>query len=295
MPTPHLGRANRIGGLWMIAAMAAFAVEDVLIKSAATRLPLGEITLLFGTGGALIFASLATLRGETLLNPAVLCRPMILRVLFEVSGRLFHFLAITLAPLSAATAILQATPLVVVAGAALFLGEKVGRARWAAIGAGMIGVLIILRPATDSFTATSLLAVFGMIGFAGRDLASRAAPRSLSLSLLGFYGFLALIVAGGFISLWQGQPFTTTTPQTLALITATTICGTLAYAALMQAMRTGEVSAVTPFRYTRLLFGLAAGAILFKETIDASTLAGCALIVASGLIILWTNRRAAQT
>lgn len=129
------------------------------------------------------------------------------RVLFEILGRLFNMLAIALTPLSSATVILQATPIVVVAGAALIFHEKVGLRRWAAIFIGLAGVVVIIRPGTDSFSLLSVLAVLGMLGFAGRDLASRAAPASISTSILGLYGFLSVMVAGILFSVWEVAPF----------------------------------------------------------------------------------------
>ena len=81
---------------------------------------------------------------------------MRVRVFFEITARLFYTLAISLIPLSAATVIMQATPLVVVIGAALFFGEKVGWRRWTAIIVGLVGVLIIIQPGTDSFSACLL-------------------------------------------------------------------------------------------------------------------------------------------
>ena len=87
---------------------------------------------------------------------------------------------IALTPISTASAILQATPLVVVLGAALLFGEKVSGLRWALITNGFLGVMIILRPGAEGFSALSLLALIAMAGFAGRDLATRAAPLGLS-------------------------------------------------------------------------------------------------------------------
>ncbi len=182
-------RSNVKGSLWMIASMAGFAIEDTFLKKASTTLPIGEVLILFGIGGMLAFAVLALVKGDALLTPAVLSRPMVVRAGFEVFGRLFYVLAIALAPLSSATAILQAAPIVVVAGAAIFFGEKVGAHRWISVVVGLLGVLIILRPGAESFTLYSVFAVLGMFGFAGRDLASRAAPQALSTSALGFTGF----------------------------------------------------------------------------------------------------------
>jgi len=286
-----LRRANLVGSLWMIAAMAGFAVEDVFIKAAAETLPVGQILILFGSGGALAFACLARLKRERLFAPDVLSRPMRARAVFEVFGRLFYALAITLTPLSAATVILQATPIVVVAGAALVFGERVGWRRWAAIAIGLAGVVIIIGPGTDSFSALSILAVLGMLGFAGRDLASRAAPASITTTILGFYGFLAVVAAGAAFSAWDQSAFVRPHVDAGLYLVGAVAAGVSAYAALMKAMRTGEVSAVTPFRYTRLLFGVACGVLLFGERLSLPMLVGCGLIVVSGLFILWRGRQ----
>ncbi|WP_410216746.1 DMT family transporter [Paracoccus sp. (in: a-proteobacteria)] len=275
----------------MIVAMAAFAIEDALVKAVSDLLPVGQIMALFGLGGAVIFAAIARRQGDTLVTPDVVSPAMRIRVLFEITGRLFYVLALALIPLSTATVILQATPLVVVASAALIFGEHVGWRRWTAIALGLMGVLIILRPGTEGFSVLSLLALVGMLGFAGRDLASRAAPRSLSTAILGLYGFLALAVAGLLFSLWQGEAFRFPDGRAGLLLSGTVLVGIGAYSCLMKAMRTGDVSAVTPFRYTRLLFGAALGILLFGETLTVGMLAGSGLIVLSGLFILWRGQK----
>ena len=283
-------RANLPGSVWMIASMAGFAVEDTFIKAASTTLPIAQILILFGLGGALLFAFIAVMNKEPLFTKDVVSRPMRIRVCFEIIGRLFYVLAISLIPLSAATVILQATPLVVVAGAALVFGEKVGWRRWAAIFVGLVGVIVIVQPGTDGFSMLSILAIIGMIGFAGRDLASRAAPASLTTSVLGFYGFLSIIVAGALFSLWESAAFVALDLQVSSYMLGAVLAGVAAYSCLMKAMRTGEVSAVTPFRYTRLLFGIGFGIAFFGEQLSYSMMFGSGLIVLSGLFILWRGR-----
>lgn len=282
---------NLVGGLWMTAAMAGFALEDMFFKAASASLPVGELLVLFGLFGAILFALAAAMKGDTLFSADVVSRPMLVRAGFEISGRLFYGLALVFIPLSAATVILQATPLVVVAGAALVFKEAVGWRRWAAIIIGLAGVLIILQPGTDGFSMLSILAVLGMLGFAGRDLASRAAPATLSAWVLGVYGFLSIVVAGLIYSVWVGVPFVWPDAAALISVFATAVFGASGYACLMTAMRTGEVSAVTPFRYTRLLFGLGLGVFLFDEHLTQPMIIGCGLIVLSGLFILWRGKQ----
>lgn len=283
--------ANLRGSLWMVAAMAGFAVEDMFLKAVTAHIPLGQALLIFGLTGAALFALLTLRASEALLHPALLSRPLLLRSSFEVAGRLFYSLAIALTPLSTASAILQATPLVVVAGAALLFGERVGWRRWTAIAIGFAGVLLILRPGVEGFTLLSLVTVAGMLGFAGRDLATRAAPPALSNRQLGLIGMAMLALAGALILAVTGGARMPDAPA-FALLAGMTGFGIFAYNALTIAMRSGEVSVVTPFRYTRLVFAMILGILVFHERPDALTLAGSALIVASGLYTLTRARRA---
>lgn len=276
---------NLRGAAFMVAAMAGFAVEDMFLKAAAREMPLGQVILIVGLAGMLTFGLMAASRGEAPIPRAFLHPALLIRSSFEVAGRLFYSLAIALTPLSTTSAILQATPLVVVAVAALFLGERVGWRRWSAVAVGFLGVLIILRPGLEGFSLLSLLAVAGMIGFAGRDLATRVAPKVLSNRQLGLAGFAMLALAGAILLALSGGA-TLPDARGLGLLAGTAIFAIAAYHALTSAMRTGEISFVTPFRYTRLVFALILAVIAFGERPDAATLFGSALIVGSGIYTL---------
>lgn len=281
---------NLTGSLWMIAAMAAFSIEDAFVKVATKTLPIGEVLILFGLGGMLIYIGVLRIKREPLFIPDVLSRPMLIRAVFEVTGRLFYVLALALIPLSTTTVILQATPLVVIAGAVIVFREKVGWRRWVAIITGLLGVIVIIQPGTEGFSVLSLLAIMGMLGFAGRDLASRAAPAAIGTSRLGLYGFLSIVVAGVLYSVWADTPLLLPDRKASLALLGAIVFGTMAYSCLMKAMRTGEVSAVTPFRYTRLLFGVALGLLLFDEVLTPAIVIGSILIVMSGLFIMWRGK-----
>lgn len=283
LPHSRLGAAwNRRGAAFMCLAMAGFAVEDALLKIAAASLPVGQVLMTFGVFGVAAFSIWAMLAGEMPLSRAMLRRAMILRSLAEVVGRLFFMLAIALTPLSTASAILQATPLVVMAGAVVVFGERIGPRRWLAVAVGFAGVLMILRPGAEGFGLLSLLAVIGMLGFAGRDLATRAAPAEISFRQLGVLGFTMLIVAG-LIALPFGPAPVRPDGATWLGLAAASVAGILAYTSLTIAMRTGEVGAVTPFRYTRLVFAMIAGMAVFGERPDMWMLIGSTLIILAGI------------
>lgn len=280
---------NMRGSLFMILSMAGFAVEDAFIKAAARQMPVGQVLIVMALVGMAAFAAQARRAGDPPLPRGVLSRTMALRSGFELAGRLLYALAIALTPISTASAILQATPLVVVLGAALVFGERVSPGRWAVIALGFAGVLVILRPGLDGFDMLSLLAIGGMLGFAGRDLATRAAPPALSNAQLGVAGFAVLGVSGLVILSATGGA-TLPSVSGAGLLAGACGFGILGYGALTVAMRTGEVSAVTPFRYTRLLFAMVLGIGVFGERPDGATLIGAAMIVGCGVLILGRRR-----
>jgi drug/metabolite transporter (DMT)-like permease len=282
---------NLRGILWMVAAMAGFALEDAFIKLAAGALALGPVVAVFGLGGFLFFTALTLSRGQPLVTPDTFSRAVVARAVFEVIGRTGYFLGITLTPLSNASAILQASPLFVTLGAALVFGEKVGPRRWAAILAGFLGVLIVVRPGLEGFTPASLFTLIGTLGFAARDLGTRAAPRSLSNLQLAVYGFAVLIPTGLVLSLWTGAG-SLPDARGAGFMAAAIACGIAGYYSITSAMRLGEVAVVTPFRYTRLLFALILGFAVFGERVDTATLVGGAIIVASGVYTILRSARA---
>jgi drug/metabolite transporter (DMT)-like permease len=217
--------------------------------------------------------------------------PLLIRSAFEILGRLFFALSLAFAPLATTSAILQAAPLVVTLGAALVLKESVGIRRWAAMTVGFLGVLLILRPTPSGFDATAIFAVLGMIGFAGRDLMTRASPPEVSATQLGILGFLMVFIAGCFITVFETAPLAAPTPYALALLSGTGLAGIIGYSALTKAMRTGEVSVVAPFRYSRLLIALVIAYFIFGERPDLITYVGAALIVGSGTYTLVRSAR----
>ena len=274
----------------MVLSMAGFAIEDMLIKIIALEMPTGQFLILIGAGGALIFTAMSRRQGQAVLSADFLRPSIIIRNLGEVIGTLGFVTALVLTPLSSASAILQATPLAVTLGAALFLGEAVGWRRWSAILIGFCGVIAVIRPGLDGFEPASLFAVLGVIGLATRDVATRAAPARISSAVLSAHGFAMLVPAGALLLCISGGA---TAPSALGygLLLAALAIGVSAYYALTLAMRLGDVAVVTPFRYVRLVFALAIGVTVFNEQPDAWTLIGAAIIILSGLYTFFRERQ----
>ncbi len=271
----------------MVAAMAGFAVEDVLIKQMATGLPVGQVLAMVGTGCGLLFVLICLWRGERLLSRTFFYAPVVLRNLGEAAGSAAFVTALALTTLSSASAILQATPLAVTLGAALFLGETVRWRRWTAIALGFAGVLMIIQPGMSAFEPASLLALLAVVMLAVRDLASRATPRDVSSIQLAAWGLLSLVPAGLLLLLFTGTAMLRPAMADLLRLAGIIVIGGSAYYAVVIATRIGELSAVMPFRYTRLVFALALAALVFGERPDVLMLLGAGLVVGTGLYTIW--------
>jgi drug/metabolite transporter (DMT)-like permease len=282
---------NLKGMAWMTLAMLAFALTDMFIVFATRELPVGQILFLFGLGGAVLFGIWAEVQGHRWFSPVLLLRPVMIRNAAEVLATVSFIAALSLIPLSTLSAVIQANPLLVTLGAAIFLGEKVGWRRWTAILVGLVGVLIILRPGTEAFDPNILLAVAAAIGLSLRDLATRPVPRDVPTPLLASYSFAAVCLAGLVMIPFAGG-FVRPSPTIAAAIPAAIGMGMVAYFAITAAMRVGDIAVVTPFRYTRLVFAFFIAVAVFDESIDATTLLGVAIVIATGLYTFLRERKA---
>ena len=273
---------NLTGILMMLAAMAFFAVEDLFLKWVASDLPIGQIVLISGALGAPVFVVMAWARGRGVfvkdaLHPAVLTRNC-----GEMIGTASFMAALALVPLGTVAAVLQAMPLAVTMGAALFFGERVGWRRWTAIGVGFAGVLMVIQPGSAAFRPEAMLVLVTVVGMSVRDLAARAIPARIITPQVSAWGLMAVAVLGVGMIATSGEVRMVTGTEAL-ILTGAVLFGTAGYWAVTNATRTGEVAVVAPFRYSRLVFSMGLGVVFLAERPDALTLSGAALIVASGL------------
>ena len=273
--------------LLMTIAMALFALEDAAIKILTVRLPVGQIIAMIGALGCLTFWALLAREGGRLVTRDMRHPVFLLRAGGEMVGTLGFVSALALTPLASASAILQALPLALVLGAALFLGERVGWRRWLAIAAGFAGVLLIVRPGTAGFEPLSLLALVGVIGLAARDLATRRMPRHIPSHQLSAAAYGILVPSGLVLAALQGTPFVMLDRAEALALAFCWIVGVLGYAAMVLATRVGEASLIAPLRYTRLVFTLILAVVVFGERPDAPTLIGAAIICGAGVFAMW--------
>ena len=270
--------------IFMIIAMGCLTLTDLLIKVASQTLPIGQVMISYGVGSLIVFWALLRIKGESirlspLTNPTVVFRNI--GDLIALNGM---FLALVYVPLSTIGAVIQTVPILVTAAAALFLRERVGMKRASAIFVGFLGALLIIQPGAASFDITAILVLIAAMGMALRDIATKLVRENLSTLLLTFYSCFLFIISGGVLLIIDGGasvPFVDNSVTIAAMI----VTGSLGFFFMTEAVRLGEMSVVSPFRYTRLLFSMAAGILILGEQVNTSMIIGSALTILSGLYI----------
>lgn len=272
----------------MLLAMAAFVVNDSLVKVLTADLAVPQLIAVRGLMATLLLCLLAWWRGISLSVRALRQPLVLLRTFGDVSCTLFYIAALSQLPLANASAIFQALPLTVTLGAALFLGEPVGWRRWSAIGFGFLGVLIIVRPGLEGFTSASLFVLASVVCAAIRDLSTRRLPLAIPSLLVSVVAAAGVTVTG--ILLIPTTGWVPLTGEHFSLLALAAVMIGVGYVAIVSAMRVGDMGFVAPFRYSVLIFALLIGVFWFGDIPDAMVLLGSLIVVLSGGYTLYRER-----
>jgi drug/metabolite transporter (DMT)-like permease len=281
---------NFKGALLMTLAMAGFTVNDAMVKTVAPDMNTGQIMFIRGLLTSILIFAVVWRMGawrplKTLLDPY-----LALRTAAELLSSITYVSALGMIPLPNAAAIMQAMPLAVTMGAALFLGEPVGWRRWIAILVGFAGVLVIIRPGAEGFTTGALLVVGSVLSSATRDIVTKKIdPKIPSLFIsavtaivVTLFGAVLIVPFGG----WKPVPASDFAALTLGA--AALFAG---YQTLIAAMRSGEISFIAPFRYTSLIWAIGLAIVLLSEFPDTWMLSGSAIVIAAGLYTFYRENR----
>ena len=286
--------ANVRASLYMMLSMMGFTINDMFIKSLDGELQVGQIMAIRGSILLLIVFVIIWQQGLLRRLRELLVPTVLYRSIMEVCATLAFLTTLQALPFATIAAILQALPLAVAVGAAVFLGEPVGWRRWIAIAVGFVGVLIIIRPGLGGFQAMSLLVLLSVFFAAARDLFTRRLPAGLPSLLVSGATTFAIASAGVAITSSTGT-WQSVTPQQIGIMAMAACFLFFGYQFIVMAMRTGEVAYVVPFRYTSLVWAIGLGYVVFNEIPDTLTLAGSAIVIAMGMFTLYreivTGRR----
>jgi len=281
-PTPQ---SNARGIALRVAAMACMASLNALVKLCGARgVPLFEVVFF---RNALAFVPLGLYIWRTTGWDALRTRRPVghlTRSAVGLCAMTFGFSAVQHLPLTQATALQFASPLFMTALSALLLAEPVGRHRWGAVAVGFLGVLIMSHPPAG---AASLLGVafgvLGALGNAGAMVAIRQIADTERGATIVFYFTLAGTLLGLAVSLFQ---WVTPDPMTLLLLVLSGLVGGVGQLLLTEALRRAPVGVIAPFDYTQLLWASLFAFAMWGELPRPTTLAGAAVVTASGLYIL---------
>jgi len=208
---------------------------------------------------------------------------------FLVLAIAFLFVGLTTMQVADAVAISFTTSSFVVVLSATILGERVGPRRWFAVGAGLIGVLVIVRPGGGLFQWASLAVVLSAFFMGCFHIATRKLIATNSTATMLFY-------TAAFGLVWSSLlvPFFWATPTVLhwSIFLSTGFFGVAAHFCFIKASEMAEASLLAPFIYAKLIWGILFGFLLFGQLPNFNTLAGCTLIIAAGLYVFYRERQA---
>jgi drug/metabolite transporter (DMT)-like permease len=279
---------NYRGILAMIGGSACFAANDTATKFAAQYLPVTEIVAL-RAGFALVIALVVIAWRREIMAIASIRNPyLILRGCIEAFIGILVVYALSKMPIANFTAIILIQPFVMTAIGALWLKEQVGWRRWTAVVAGFAGMLLVMKPATADFELVSLVALLAALLSLTRDLLVRRIHAQVPTTVITFSTALFAVPLG--LMGAAVQPWEMPDLLSLAAILIAAVFLFVAFILTVLAFRGTDVSAVSPFRYSIIVFAFVFGVVVFGEIPDFVSLIGIGMIVAAGLYMLHRER-----
>ena len=212
----------------------------------------------------------------------------LIRSVLLLLSTLCNFVALQYLQLVETTSIIFSTPLLVALLAGPILGERVGPRRFAAIGVGFIGILVITRPGLGAMHPAVLLSVAGAVAYAFYGITTRMLASHDSSATTTFYSGLAGIVLMTPLLPWIWT--TPSSPLTWLLLAMTGVFGGFGHWLLILAHARAPAAILSPFIYTQIIWMLVLGYVLFGDWPDLWTFAGAAIVIASGLYLLYRER-----
>ena len=290
--------SKRLGYVFTLLAIVIFSLQDAISKHLGSAYPPVFIAMLrfwafAGFAVALGARSPGGLRAAASTKRLPL---QILRGVLLASQIVIGITSFTLVGLARSQAIFSATPIFVALLSMPLLGERVGWRRWAAICAGLLGVLIIIKPNGDSFDASVIIPLFGALTFALYVITTRLVSRddtaSTSFFYIGVAGAVAISLVGPFF-------WTNLTPGDWLWMGLLCITGMSSHYFLIRAYDLLDAAAVQPLTYLQVVLAAGIGFIVFGEILSLNTIVGSVIVVGTGIFTIWresivARRRAAQ-
>ncbi|WP_298258877.1 DMT family transporter [uncultured Litoreibacter sp.] len=285
------GNDTKRGIMLMSLTMLVFASQDGISRYLADEYNVMMVVMIRYWFFAIFVLTISAKRAGSIRNAARTEQPVLqafrgILLALEVCVMVAAF---TLLGLIESMAIFISYPLIVAALSGPVLGEKVGFYRWAAIGIGFLGVMVILQPSNGVFTLYGLVAMASAVMFALYTLLTRYAARKDSAATSFFWTGAAGGVTMTYIGIWYWDNMT---PTDWLWMLALCITGATGHFLLIKTYEVAEASAVQPFAYLQLVFVSVIGFFVFDEDLRVNVAIGAALVICAGVFTLWRARRA---
>jgi drug/metabolite transporter (DMT)-like permease len=283
-----------IGIGFLLVSTLAFTIMAAFIRYLGGRVPLGEVVFARSFFALIPLLGMLQWRGE--LRSAFRTRNPtrhVTRGLAGIAGMFSNFAALARLPLADATAIGFATPLINVALAAIFLGEKVRIFRWAAVFVGFLGVLVMLSPHLGGAERNETTAAGGLFAIAGAFLVSAAMTQVRQMSRTEttaslVFSFTVLSTIAGLATITWG--WIKPTPWDSVVLVAIGVFGGIGQITITESYRHASAGTVAPFSYMSMIYSLLIGYFFFAEVPEVIVLMGAALVVIAGLFVIYRER-----
>lgn len=276
-------KSNVYGATFMSLAMLGYISNDTVIKYCASDLPVSQtifIRGIFVTILILIFCWQRTAFKQSIKKddwPLVIIRTSV-----DLCATLLFLTALFNMPLANASAILQTLPLSVTLLGAVVLGERFGRYRAFAILAGFFGAILIIKPGSSGFNSYSLFAVAAVLFITVREITTRKISKESSTLLISLLTAASITVSGAAVGLFS-QNWVLVSVDTIIGLMLASIFIFVAYYFSIPAMQFGDISFVSPFRFTLMIWAVIFGFFFFDEIPDRLTIIGLLIVVAAGI------------
>ena len=287
--------SNLRGIMAMVLAGITFVSCDSFLKLLVTNdVPPLQALVLRGISATLWCLGLLAVMGQLKDLPKAFGFWTLMRALAEVVAVTAFIIALAKVPLADITAIYQAAPLIVLAGASLFWGEHVGFIRWLLIGLGLAGALVVAQPGASGSSPFALLGLITALASAVRDLLSRKAPADAP-GLVVTFAVIVCVLAASLVNTLLFENWQPVTGELAFYALGSGFFVTVAHFFVFMSFRLATARAVAPFYYTFTLIAALFGAIFFNEWPNVTALAGIAMIIACGLGVLLFEKRDVKT
>jgi len=278
------------GPLFMVVSTCSYVINDTLMKLATEGLPPYEVLALRGVAASLWGLPLLFVLGYGAKLPLLFERRVLGRNLAETAAILCYIVALAYMPIADASALGQVTPLLVLLGASLLFREKIGGVRMALIGLGFIGALMVAQPTMNGISIYAVLALANAVLCAVRDIAGRRIAPEVPGMIVAMSAVVVVLI-GAVIMHFATEATVMPGLNHVLLLLGSGFFLIFGHFFIFMAYRVGPTGVVAPFFYFFTFWAVISGLVVFGQFPNPLAIAGIALVVASGLAVVFLDNR----